>query len=89
MRMPKGTSTKVWRISESAPMGEWVELTANPRTARTSKNALPEVEQGTWVRSSYDLLDGIDVIDAEDTVPAELFDELFGVSVPPAKAARG
>jgi hypothetical protein len=34
------------------------------------------------MRSSYDLLDGIDVNDADDTVPAELFDELFGVPAP-------
>ena len=88
MKMPKGTSTKVWRISESSPMGEWVELTASPRTARISRSPLPEVEQGTWVRSSYDLLDGIDVNDGEDTVPADLFDELFGVPATPVKAAR-
>ena len=77
--MPKGTPTKVWRISESMPMGEWVDLTAGPANSRSSKNALPEVEQGAWVRSSFDLLDGIEMNDAEDSVPAELFDELFGV----------
>ena len=38
---------------------------------------LPEVSHGPWVRSSYDLLDGADVTEDPDTVPDELFDELF------------
>ena len=33
------------------------------------------VSSGTWVISSYDLLDGADV--TEDALPGELFDELF------------
>lgn len=65
----------VWRISESAPMGEWVK----PRAQVNDKPAkgLPEVSYGTWVTSSYDLLDGADVIEDPDTIPGELFDELF------------
>ena len=51
------------------------------------KNELPDVQQGTWVRSSYDLLDGIDVDETEDTVPADLFDELFGAPTPGLKKA--
>lgn len=66
---------KVWRVSPGAPMGEWVEKTA-PLVARPS-NELPEVSYGSWVTSSYDLLDGTDVTDDPDTLPGELFDELF------------
>ena len=61
---------KVWRISENAPQGEWV----NKGTPVASKN-LPEVSYGTWVRSSYDLLDGTDV--TEGALPGGVFDELF------------
>jgi hypothetical protein len=77
MKMPKDLPTMVWRISESTPMGEWVDLRAAPR-ASAPRAELPDVQQGTWVRSSYDLLDGIDVDETEDTVPTDLFDELFG-----------
>lgn len=65
----------VWRISESAPMGEWVK----PRAQVNDKPAkgLPEVSYGTWVTSSYDLLDGSEVIEDPDTLPGDLFDELF------------
>jgi hypothetical protein len=41
------------------------------------RNDLPEVSYGNWVTSSYDLLDGVDVTEDRDSVPEELFDELF------------
>jgi hypothetical protein len=66
----------VWRISQSAPMGEWVPKVAAPVLARPSTD-LPEVSYGSWVTSSYDLLDGAQVTEDFDTVPGELFDELF------------
>ena len=72
---PPLPARKVWRISESSPMGEWVVVAA-PAIARPSRN-LPEVSYGTWVTSSYDLLDGADVVEDPDTVPGELLDELF------------
>ena len=77
MFRPKKTTApakKVWRISESAPMGEWVNEVA-PAALKPSKD-LPEVSSGPWVRSSYDLLDGADVTEVPDT-PDDLFDELF------------
>jgi len=75
MFRPKTTALakKVWRISENAPMGEWVDKAA-PVIPKPSKN-LPEVSYGIWVMSSYDLLDGIDV--TEEALPGGLFDELF------------
>jgi hypothetical protein len=77
MFRPK-TSTpakKVWRISKNAPMGEWVNKSA-PIAPKPNKD-LPEVSHGPWVRSSYDLLDGADVTEGPDTLPDDLFDELF------------
>lgn len=83
---PKSTvpSKRVWRISASAPKGEWVTVVA-PVAAKVDPN-LPEVSYGTWVTSSYDLLDGADVTEDEGTIPGELFDELFA---PPQAAAKG
>jgi hypothetical protein len=78
MSQPKKTAApakKIWRISESAPMGEWVNEAA-PGIAKRIKD-VPDVAHGPWVRSSHDLLDGADVTEDPDTVPDELFDELF------------
>jgi hypothetical protein len=78
-RAKKTTAAKrIWRISESTPMGEWVNKAA-PLAPNPSKD-LPEVSHGHWVRSSCDLLDGPDVTEDPDTVPDDLFDELFPAS---------
>jgi hypothetical protein len=71
----KVPTKKVWRISDSAPMGEWVSK-GSPVVHRPRKD-LPEVCYGTWVISSYDLLSGADVTEEPDAFTAELFDELF------------
>jgi len=53
------------------------------------RSDLPEVSYGNWVTSSYDLLDGVEVTEDPDTIPDELFDELFvskqGTPKKPAK----
>ena len=67
---------KVWRISKNAPQGEWVEVKSAPASTLRD-DELPEVSSGSWVISSYDLLSGSEVIEDPDTVPGELFDELF------------
>jgi hypothetical protein len=42
----------------------------------------PDVSTGSWVLSSFDLLQGTDITEDADanTIPADLFDELFGAS---------
>lgn len=72
---PKVPAKLVWRISASAPMGEWVYQAA-PAIAKPGME-LPEVSYDSWVTSSYDLLSGTDVSEDTDTLPGELFDELF------------
>lgn len=78
---PQMPVKRVWRISASAPMGEWVDNPAVPPKPAPmppkSVDPLPEVSYGSWVTSSYDLLDGTDVTEDPDTMPGELFDELF------------
>ena len=49
----------------------------SPTRAATPTKDLPEVHSGGWIVSSFDLLKGADVADDPDTVPDELFDELF------------
>ena len=73
----------VWRISQRAPLGEWVDLSAPPPPVapRERQADLPEVSSGGWVVSSFDLLRGAEVDASGDTLPDELFDELF----PPKK----
>jgi hypothetical protein len=78
--MPKSPAPAkpIWRISDNVPMGAWVDSgsTSPPRPPRID---LPEVSSGSWITSSYDLLHGTDIVEGDDTtVPAELFDELFG-----------
>ena len=70
----------VWRISEANPMGGWVDSDA-PISPRSSPDDLAEVMRGSWVTSSHDLLNGTDVVEGDDTVPGELFDELFGTKL--------
>jgi len=66
----------VWRISERAPMGEWIDL------SRGAQHMPPEVNGGGWVVSSFDLLRGADIIedDEADTIPSELLDQLYAPS---------
>ncbi len=79
--VPPAAPKRVWRISADAPQGAWVD----PRVIHTKPAAktdpslgeLPEVSSGGWVISSFDLLNGTDISEAEDTVPGDLLDELF------------
>ncbi len=65
---------KVWRVTEDAPRGRWVDVHAIP-VDHTINEGLPEA--GAWAESSFDLLLGADVTDTTDTVPTALLDELF------------
>jgi len=56
-------------------MGEWVDPSAPPEPP--PKKDLPEVSSGNWTVSSFDLLNGVDIDDSPNTVPDDLFDELF------------
>ena len=74
------TNRWVWRISQSAPLGEWIDRMAPPPRPPPSpapSDELPEVSTGGWIVSSFDLLRGADVDTSGDTVPDELFDQLF------------
>ena len=73
----------IWRISKTAPAGELVDLDACP--AAPGPRDQPEVSDGGWVASSFELLSGTEIHEDSDTVAGELFDELFA----PESAVRG
>ena len=68
----------VWRISEQAPMGEWIDLAAPKR--RIPASQLPAVMHSSWATSSFDLSDGASVIESGDAEGDTLFDDLFAAS---------
>jgi hypothetical protein len=76
---PRGTPlTKraVWRISEHAPMGEWVDPDAAEPPSTAAKAPQPETSGSGWIESSMDLLNGTDVSEDHESTPGELFDEV-------------
>ena len=85
-KQPAPTKRMVWRITEAAPLGEFVD----PQ-AVAAPPSLPEatVSTGGWVVSSFELLHGADVTEGYDTVPGDLFDELFAPPKPAPKAPSG
>lgn len=75
-KAPAKTKRMVWRISDHAPLGEWVD--PNLPQPPTPKPEHGEEAPGGWRRSTYDLLKGVEIDDNPNTVPDDLFDELFG-----------
>ena len=69
------TKRAVWRISESAPMGEWVDPDAPPAPVPAAKAPRPD-SSGGWIESSMDLLNGADVSEDHESAPGELFDDV-------------
>ena len=86
---------RVWRISPEMPMGGFVDssppLAIAPVTdvepPEASKKVLTLPRPPSWQSSSYDLLTGASVSEVQDTIPGELFDELFGDHGPQDKSA--
>jgi hypothetical protein len=59
----------------AAPADSNAEVEPPPEA---SKKVLTLPRPPSWRASSYDLLTGSSVSEVEDTIPGELFDELFG-----------
>jgi hypothetical protein len=77
----------VWRISDHAPLGEWVDPNLPPPPPPEREHA--DEAPGGWRRSTYDLLKGVEIDDNPNTVPDDLFDELFGpTTTSPPKGPR-
>jgi len=71
---------RVWRITPDAPSGKYVDVDALAATApiqAPARSEAPDLTDTGWIQSSFDLNDGLDVLEDDDTVPAPLMDELF------------
>ena len=67
-----------WRVTKAAPQGEYFDPDKLPAAAvpTTPEEPLERPEPG-WRMSSFELAHGLEVSEEPDTVPGELFDELF------------
>jgi hypothetical protein len=84
---PSKSSRLVWRMTPSSPMGEWVDpsvpLPSTPKkTIPVPRTPTDPTVDTSFTTSSFDLLRGVEVQDSPDTVPDDLFDELFGRPAP-------
>ncbi len=70
------TKRAVWRISEHAPMGEWVDPDVLIEPTLAPKVPPREASGSGWIESSMDLLSGADVSEDHDSAPGELFDDV-------------
>ena len=72
---------KVWRISERAPGGEWVDADSAP-VPLTPREPQAERSNSGWLTSSMDLLSGSDVVEDPDTAPESVPDEAKTLPLP-------
>jgi hypothetical protein len=78
MPLPK---KRVWRISESAPAGEWVDADSiSSQSPPVTKPA--ELPSGDWLTSSMDLLGGAEVREELDTELGGLDDQTPTLPLP-------
>jgi hypothetical protein len=77
MYRPKSTTpqTPDWRAARAAPAGAPADKSA-PALRRPTRNFLPGT-RGNLSDLQYELLDGVEVTEVVDTLPAELFADLL------------
>ena len=70
---------RFWRMTAEAPQGEFVEALPGELSPMVEgAGATPPVRSHpNWRASSHDLLNGLEVSDFADTLPSDLYDELF------------
>lgn len=72
---------RVWRATPEAPMGEFVDIDPTTPPGPDSAEAAPRVLDPApvvdWRGSSWDLLNGCEVKDDEESIPGDVFDALF------------
>ncbi len=78
-RKPPFPPRRVWRATADAPMGEFVDidLTSPAALETVQARVLDPAPVVDWRSSSYDLLNGLEVNNDEESIPGDLFDELF------------
>ena len=65
----------MWRMTPEAPLGEFVDADEKPAKP-TAQPGPDELQPSSYVRSSWDLLNGLEVTEsAAGDLPEELFDQ--------------
>jgi hypothetical protein len=68
----------IWRMSNHAPLGEYVHPGDAAAPSETPESAPPLDPKSSWKLSSLELSDGLQVSEQPiDTLPDELWDEFF------------
>ena len=69
---------KVWRMTAGAPQGEFVEDLPDELSPVGEEGRDASVRSHpNWMASSHDLLNGLEVSDFSDTLPNDLYGDLF------------
>ena len=71
-----GPGRRVWRITQDAPLGEYIDTDQEAAEA-AARPLLERPEPPGWQSSSFELTHGLEVSDETDTIPGDLFEELF------------
>lgn len=69
----------VWHIGPDSPQGEYIDAR---RVQPVTPEAVDESRVSGFLVSSLDLICGLDVVEADETVPGELMDALFNPPKP-------
>ena len=72
-----GPGRRIWRITQDAPLGEYVDPDQIAQEAAAQRPLIERPDPPGWQASSFDLSRGLEVSDETDTIPGDLFDELF------------
>jgi hypothetical protein len=66
-------------MTAEAPQGEFVDALPGELSPMTegAEEAVPVRSHPNWMASSHDLLNGLEVSDFADTLPNDLYDDLF------------
>jgi len=78
---------RIWRMTADAPHGQIVDSlpgALSPMLHGDADDDRRQRAQANWRASSHDLSTGLEISDFSDTLPNDLYDDLFS-----AEAARG
>ena len=75
---------RVWRMTAESPLGEFVDADEKPAKP-TAQPGPDELQPSSYVRSSWDLLNGLEVTESAPGDLDGMFDELPQPAVEPAR----
>jgi len=79
---------RVWRMTAESPLGEFVDADDKPAKP-TAQPGPDELQPSSYVRSSWDLLNGLEVTESSPSDLEALFDELpQPAATPPRERPR-